>query len=76
MGSAPARSSVMNGTFLSCHGLAALAGAEVLLVPVACSSEPTRRVFQIELQAHAVTNGMYVVCANRIGAEGEKRTTG
>ena len=56
--------------------LAALAGAEVLLVPVACSSEPTRPVFQIELQAHAVTNGMYVVCANRIGAEGHKNYYG
>jgi beta-ureidopropionase len=56
--------------------LAALAGAEVLLVPVACSSEPTRRVFQVELQAHAVTNGMFLVCANRIGLEGDKRYYG
>lgn len=51
---------------------AALAGAQVLCVPVASASHPMRDVFQLELRAHAVFNGLFVACANRIGLEGEK----
>jgi beta-ureidopropionase len=50
----------------------ALDGAIALCVPVASSSAPMREVFQLELRAHAVANGMYVVCANRSGLEGDK----
>ena len=50
--------------------LVALGGASVMCVPVACASAPTREVFQLELRAHAVFNSMFVVCANRVGAEG------
>jgi beta-ureidopropionase len=52
--------------------LVALAGAHVMCVPVACASEPTKEVFQLELRAHAAFNSMYVVCANRVGVEGTK----
>jgi beta-ureidopropionase len=56
--------------------LVALAGAHVMCVPVACASEPTKEVFQLELRAHAAFNSMYVACANRVGAEGAKRYYG
>ena len=56
--------------------LVALAGAHVMCVPVACASEPTKAVFQLELQAHAAFNSMYVLCANRVGLEGTKRYYG
>ena len=56
--------------------LVALAGAHVMCVPVACASEPTKAVFQLELQAHAAFNSLYVVCANRVGVEGQKRYYG
>lgn len=52
--------------------LAALAGAQVMCVPVACASEPTKPVFELELRAHAAFNSMYVLCANRVGLEGSK----
>lgn len=50
----------------------ALAGANVLCVPVASSSAPMREVFQLELRAHAVFNNLFVICANRVGLEGSK----
>lgn len=50
----------------------ALGGGTVLLVPVASASAPMRDVFQLELRAQAVFNGVYVICANRVGAEGTK----
>ncbi|MTV24909.1 carbon-nitrogen hydrolase family protein [Nitriliruptoraceae bacterium ZYF776] len=50
----------------------ALQGAEVLLVPVASASTAMREVFQLELRAHGIFNGVYVICANRWGTEGEK----
>lgn len=56
--------------------LAALAGAEVLCIPVACASAPTKAVFELELRAQAAFNGMFVVCANRVGTEGDKRYYG
>lgn len=56
--------------------LAALAGAEVLAVPVACASRPTREVFQLELRAQAVFNELFVVCANRVGEESGKQYYG
>ena len=52
--------------------LVALGGAELMCVPAACASAPTREVFQLELRAHAVFNSMYVACANRVGVEGTK----
>jgi beta-ureidopropionase len=51
---------------------AALAGAQLLCIPVAASSPSMREVFNIELRAHAIANGIYVVAPNRIGREGEK----
>lgn len=52
--------------------LVALDGGVVLSIPVACASAPMKEVFQLELRAQAVANGMYVVCANRSGVEGVK----
>ena len=43
-----------------------------MAVPVACSSAPTREVFQIELRAQAIFNEIFVVCANRVGQEDTK----
>jgi len=56
--------------------LLALQGADVMCVPVACASEPTKEVFQLELRAHAAFNSMFVVCANRVGREGGKQYYG
>lgn len=56
--------------------LVALAGGTLLCVPVASASAPMREVFQLELRAQAVFNGLYVVCANRTGLEGTKRYFG
>ena len=50
----------------------ALDGGIALALPVACASKPMRDVFQIELRALAIANGMGVVCANRSGLEVEK----
>lgn len=50
----------------------ALAGANVMAVPVACASAPTKEVFQIELRAQAIFNEFFVVCANRVGTESGK----
>jgi len=47
----------------------AKAGGTILCVPVACASAPMREVFQLELRAQAIANGMFVMCANRIGTE-------
>ena len=52
--------------------LVALAGGQLMAVPVACASAPTREVFQIELRAQAIFNELFVVCANRVGQEGTK----
>ena len=49
--------------------LVALGGAHLMCVPVASASEPMKEVFQLELRAHAVFNGFYVLCANRVGTE-------
>jgi N-carbamoylputrescine amidase len=56
--------------------LVALAGASIMCVPVACASAPTKDVFQLELRAHAVFNSMFVICANRVGVEGDKEYYG
>jgi N-carbamoylputrescine amidase len=56
--------------------LAALAGAEVLCIPVACASAPTKTVFELELRAQAAFNAVFVLCANRVGTEGDKRYYG
>ncbi|MDT0442450.1 carbon-nitrogen hydrolase family protein [Streptomyces johnsoniae] len=56
--------------------LVALGGASLMCVPVASASAPMREVFQLELRAQAVFNGLYVVCANRTGQEGVKRYFG
>ena len=55
---------------------AALAGAELLMVPVACASAPTRGNFTIELRAHAIANEFFVATANRVGSEGGKEYYG
>lgn len=56
--------------------LLALQGADIMCVPVACASEPTKEVFTLELRAHAAFNSMFVVCANRVGVEGAKQYYG
>ncbi|MGP4109758.1 nitrilase-related carbon-nitrogen hydrolase [Streptomyces sp. 4N509B] len=56
--------------------LVGLGGGTLLCVPVASASAPMREVFQLELRAQAVFNGLYVVCANRTGQEGPKRYFG
>lgn len=50
----------------------ALAGASVLCVPIAAASGAMREVFHLELRAHAVSNGFFVVAPNRIGDENGK----
>lgn len=50
----------------------ALAGATVLCVPIAAASGAMREVFHLELRAHAVSNGFFVVAPNRIGDENGK----
>ncbi len=53
----------------------ALSGADVLVYPTAIGSEPehpdfdTRPLWQLVMRAHAVTNGLFVVAANRVGTE-------
>ncbi|WP_130799839.1 carbon-nitrogen hydrolase family protein [Streptomyces otsuchiensis] len=54
----------------------ALRGGSVLCVPVASASAPMREVFQLELRAHAVFNGLFVICSNRVGTEGVKEYFG
>ena len=54
----------------------ALGGGSVLCVPVASASAPMKEVFQLELRAHAVFNGLFVICANRFGVEGSKEYFG
>ncbi|MFE9925410.1 nitrilase-related carbon-nitrogen hydrolase [Streptomyces sp. NPDC005774] len=56
--------------------IVALRGGSVLCVPVASASAPMREVFQLELRAHAVFNGMFVICSNRVGTEGVKEYFG
>jgi N-carbamoylputrescine amidase len=56
--------------------LVALTGGQLMAVPVACASAPTRDVFQVELRAQAIFNELFVVCANRIGQEGTKNYYG
>lgn len=51
---------------------AALAGAQLLCIPVAASSPSMRDIFDIELRAHAIANGIYVIAPNRTGREGDK----
>ncbi|MBO9522487.1 MAG: carbon-nitrogen hydrolase family protein [Nocardioidaceae bacterium] len=54
----------------------ALRGGSVLCVPVASASAPMKEVFQIELRAHAIFNGLFVICSNRVGVEGVKEYFG
>jgi beta-ureidopropionase len=56
--------------------IVALRGGSVLCVPVASASAPMKEVFQLELRAHAVFNGLFVICANRFGVEGAKEYFG
>ncbi|WP_283134944.1 nitrilase-related carbon-nitrogen hydrolase [Rhizohabitans arisaemae] len=56
--------------------IVALRGGSVLCVPVASASAPMKEVFQLELRAHAVFNGLFVICANRVGKEGVKEYFG
>ena len=75
----PARIGVMvcyERHFPELSRLAALGGSSILCLPVACASAATKSIFELELRAHAVFNGMYVVCANRVGPEGDKHYYG
>ncbi len=49
----------------------ALGGAEVIVVPTATASmeEQFRAVWEVEMQAAAVANGLYVAVANRAGVD-------
>lgn len=50
----------------------ALGGAEVILIPVATpTASLSSRVFELEIQAHAVFNEVFVAAVNRVGQEGE-----
>lgn len=51
---------------------AAVAGAELVAIPVASATAYSRTIYDIELRAHAVFNCLYVMAANRIGDEGDK----
>lgn len=55
---------------------AALRGAQLLCVPVAAASPSMRTIYDIELRAHAIANGVFVLAPNRIGAEGPKQYFG
>ncbi|MFQ5495410.1 MAG: carbon-nitrogen hydrolase family protein [Phycisphaerae bacterium] len=47
-----------------------LQGAELVLVPTAVAAEePFARVYELEMQAAAVTHGVYIAMANRAGRE-------
>lgn len=54
----------------------ALAGAELLIYPTAIGSEPdfpafdTAPLWRHTMVAHGIANGVFVVAANRVGAEG------
>lgn len=48
---------------------AALAGAELLVVPVASQSLEGRRCWELLLRALAIQNGMYVAACNRVGED-------
>jgi len=50
----------------------ALLGATLIAIPVACATPATSAVFELELRAHAVFNGLFVAAANRVGNEGGK----
>ena len=65
--------------------LTALAGAEILFYPTAIGWLPTeprevaeaqRAAWQLVQRAHAVTNGVYVAVANRVGREGKLKFWG
>jgi N-carbamoylputrescine amidase len=53
----------------------ALTGADVLVYPTAIGSEPdhpdfdTQPLWQLVMRGHAVSNGLFVVAANRVGTE-------
>ncbi|MEX0698311.1 MAG: nitrilase-related carbon-nitrogen hydrolase [Acidimicrobiia bacterium] len=50
----------------------ALGGAEVILIPVATpTASLSSQVFELEIQAHAVFNEVFVAAVNRVGQEGE-----
>lgn len=47
-----------------------LQGAELVLVPTAvAASEPFADVYELEMRAAAVTHGVYIAMANRVGSE-------
>ncbi len=47
-----------------------LKGAEVALIPTAvAASEPFAEVYELEARAAAVTHGLYIAMANRVGTE-------
>ena len=46
-----------------------LGGAEILFVPTA-TTRMTRYLWDVELRAHAIANGIYVAAVNRVGYEG------
>lgn len=56
----------------------ALAGAEIVVVPTATSmsEQAFREVWEIEIQASAVANQIFVAVANRAGIDGELRFFG
>lgn len=56
----------------------ALGGAELVLVPTATSTSEGafRQVWEVEIQAAAVANGIFVAVANRVGRDGDLRFFG
>jgi N-carbamoylputrescine amidase len=48
-----------------------LSGAEIILVPTATSTLALKHIWELEMQAAAVANQVFIAVANRVGTEGE-----
>jgi predicted amidohydrolase len=48
-----------------------LRGAELILIPTANTTDEPRDLFECELRAAAMQNGVYVAMCNRVGEEGD-----
>ena len=53
-----------------------LNGVEVILVPTATSTSALKHIWEMEMQAASIANGVFIAVANRIEAEGEVRFFG
>ncbi len=53
-----------------------LNGVEIILVPTATSTPALEHIWQVEMQAASIANGVFIAIANRVEAEGEVRFFG